>query len=313
MANTTAKGALSIHGTNPQFLIDKVLRSRIYESEYWKESCFGLTAESIIDKTVYDLNYLGSTFTANLRPTTFICLLLKLLQLQPEKEIILEYLRAEEFKYLRALAAFYVRLTFTPINVYQTLEPMLQDYRKLRIRELDGSYGLTTFDEFIDNLLTETIVFEIVLPRLTSRKVLEELESLPPRKSTLAAALGFYSDSDNEENTKARDEEVDEDSDDSHISDNNIRFVSRSPTPADDNHPDQKLQSEQSPRSTSDRFISRSPSLERFVSRSPTPEPEKIEGDLLQITQGEQRYEKTGNFADTLMLDENLCNDPRSS
>ncbi|KAA1113846.1 Pre-mRNA-splicing factor 38A [Puccinia graminis f. sp. tritici] len=51
MANTTAKGALSIHGTNPQFLIDKVLRSRIYESEYWKESCFGLTAESIIDKT----------------------------------------------------------------------------------------------------------------------------------------------------------------------------------------------------------------------------------------------------------------------
>lgn len=57
-----------------------------------------MTAESIIDKAVFDLNYLASTFTANLRPSPFICLLLKLLQLQPEKEIILEYLRAEEFK-----------------------------------------------------------------------------------------------------------------------------------------------------------------------------------------------------------------------
>ncbi|WAQ81666.1 hypothetical protein PtA15_1A1008 [Puccinia triticina] len=228
MANTTAKGALSIHGTNPQFLIDKVLRSRIYEAEYWKESCFGLTAETIIDKTVFDLKYLGSTITANLRPTEFICLLLKLLQLQPEKEIILEYLRAEEFKYLRALAAFYVRLTFTPINVYQTLEPLLQDYRKLRTRNLDGPYGLMTFDELIDNLLTESIVFEIVLPRLTSRKVLEELESLPSRKSSLA----------------------------SH-SDSSEAFVSRSPTPAEQDKPGDRSPSRAS--DTTDRFVSRSP------------------------------------------------------
>jgi hypothetical protein len=34
----------------------------------------------------------------NQRPTHFICLLLKLLQIQPEKEILLEYLQAEEFK-----------------------------------------------------------------------------------------------------------------------------------------------------------------------------------------------------------------------
>jgi len=238
-----------------------------------------LTAESIIDKAVFDLNYLASTFTANLRPSPFICLLLKLLQLQPEKEIILEYLRAEEFKYLRALAAFYVRLTFTPINVYQTLEPMLQDYRKLRIRELDGSYGLTTFDEFIDNLLTETIVFEVVLPRLTSRKVLEELESLPPRKSTLAVALGFFSDSEGEQDAKEKDDNDDDDAGGSRTSENSIRFVSRSPTPAD-NDDEPKPQPVISPQSTSDRFISRSPSLERFVSRSPSPEPERIEGDV---------------------------------
>jgi hypothetical protein len=47
-------------------------------------------------------------------------------------------------------------------------------------------------------LLKETVL-QIVLPRLTSRKVFEELQSLSPRKSTLAAALGFYSNSNNKE------------------------------------------------------------------------------------------------------------------
>ena len=42
-------------------------------------------------------------------------------------------------RYLRALAAFYIRLTFDAIDVYETLEPMLDDYRKLRFRNL-GKY-----------------------------------------------------------------------------------------------------------------------------------------------------------------------------
>uniref|UniRef100_A0A8C0B2Q9 Pre-mRNA-splicing factor 38B n=1 Tax=Buteo japonicus TaxID=224669 RepID=A0A8C0B2Q9_9AVES len=35
--------AHSIHGTNPQYLVEKIIRTRIYESKYWKEECFGLT------------------------------------------------------------------------------------------------------------------------------------------------------------------------------------------------------------------------------------------------------------------------------
>ena len=88
-----------------------------------------------------------------------MCLLLKLLQIQPEKEILVEYLQADEFKlrdsqsyihfllnqrnylhqlirYLRALAAMYIRMTFRPAEVYELLEPLLQDYRKLRLRNM---------------------------------------------------------------------------------------------------------------------------------------------------------------------------------
>jgi len=99
------------------------------------------------------MKYVGGVY-GNQRPTEFLCLLLKLLQIQPEKEILVEYLRADEFKhaisfsdyvgfwlicfirYLRALAAFYVRMTFRPVDIYELLEPMLRDYGKLRMRNM---------------------------------------------------------------------------------------------------------------------------------------------------------------------------------
>ena len=45
MANKTIKDAKSIHGTNPQHLIEKIIRTRVYESRYWKEECFALTGK----------------------------------------------------------------------------------------------------------------------------------------------------------------------------------------------------------------------------------------------------------------------------
>ena len=53
-------------------------------------------AETIIDKAL-ELNCIGGVY-ANQKPTNFMCLLLKLLQIQPEKEILVEYLLVDEFK-----------------------------------------------------------------------------------------------------------------------------------------------------------------------------------------------------------------------
>lgn len=55
-------------------------------------------AESLIDKAI-EVRFIGGVY-GNQRPTEFLCLLLKLLQIQPEKEILVEYLRAEEFKFV---------------------------------------------------------------------------------------------------------------------------------------------------------------------------------------------------------------------
>lgn len=53
-------------------------------------------AETLIDKAL-DCNAIGGVHDRQ-TPTVFISLLLKLLQIQPEKEILFEYLLAEEFK-----------------------------------------------------------------------------------------------------------------------------------------------------------------------------------------------------------------------
>lgn len=92
-------------------------------------------------------------------------------------------------RYLRALTAFYIRLTCPALQVYTLLEPLLSDYRKLRYRSLDGSYRLTHMDTFVDELLTEERVCDVILPRLLKREVLEEREGLPPRGSVLEEAL----------------------------------------------------------------------------------------------------------------------------
>lgn len=187
MANATIRGAVSIHGTNPQFLVEKPVRARIYESPFWKEHCFALSAATLLPLAV-DLHHVGG-LTGLQRPSHFLCLLQKLLQIQPEPAIVDAYLAAKEFKYLRVLAAFYVRLTFASSDVYARLEPMLEDYSKLRWRDAGGAYSVVHVDEVVDMLLREERVCDIILPRLTRRDVCEARDGLAPRISRLETKL----------------------------------------------------------------------------------------------------------------------------
>ncbi|OCL13656.1 pre-mRNA-processing factor, partial [Glonium stellatum] len=196
-----------IRGQNPALLFEKAVRDRIVESYYWKEQCFGLNAATLCDRAV-ELTFVGGTYGGMGKPTPFLCLAFKLLQLVPEKEVILEYLnfgeesvdedeetthggeedqprtRQGEFKYLRALAAFYIRLAWEPVEIYQTLEPLLSDYRKLKRRTRDG-FTLTYMDQFVDDLLTKDRMCATSLWKLPSRANLEDLEMLEPRVSPL--------------------------------------------------------------------------------------------------------------------------------
>lgn len=210
-----------VRGVNPATLFEKAVRDRITDSYYWKEQCFGLNAATLCDRAV-ELTSIGGTYGVSEKPTPFLCLAFKMLQLNPDRDIVLEYLnftdlvndeegeqtaaeQAEngvvkqrgDFKYLRALAAFYVRLTFDAVDVYKTLEPLLLDYRKLKRRVRD-SVVLTYVDQFVDDLLTKDRVCGTSLWKLPSRQQLEDLDLLEERVSPLAAELEEMDNGDKE-------------------------------------------------------------------------------------------------------------------
>lgn len=56
---------------------------------------------------------------------------------------------------MRVLGAFYLRLTGTDTDVYQYLEPLYNDYRKLRRKLADGSKLLIYVFKCSSNFLNE--------------------------------------------------------------------------------------------------------------------------------------------------------------
>ena len=118
--------------------------------------------------------YIGGVYGGNTKPTPFLCLLLKMLQIQPEKETVVEFIKNEEFKYVRALGALYMRLTGTSVDCYKYLEPLFNDNRKLRRQSNEGKFELIHMDEFIDELLGEERSCDVILPRIQKCHAIEE-------------------------------------------------------------------------------------------------------------------------------------------
>ena len=189
--------------------VELILRNRVFNSYYWKEKCFGLTSETIIDK-ILELKYIGGMNHSSNQPTDFICLFIKLLQLNPSEEIIDEYLSEPDLKYLRALTALFIRFAYPPVKIYTKLEKLYCDYKKLVILKSKG-YAIIHMDEYIDSLLNEEHIFEISLPKIPKRSVLEENGELKPYVSVLENELNV--DKNKKEDKSESESETEEEKD----------------------------------------------------------------------------------------------------
>lgn len=189
---------ITVRGQNPALCLEKGTRERIVESLYWKESCFGLNLATLCDRATALNHVGGTYgISGKPTPFICLSLKLLALAGDKEREIIREMLsfqddedeeemgedKAEEgettenkpeeggqnsvsedvkkmnpFKYLRVLAAFHVRLTWEPAEIYKTLEPLLLDYRKVRRRRQDG-FTLTTIDALVESMLFDKRLF----------------------------------------------------------------------------------------------------------------------------------------------------------
>lgn len=210
-----SSGSLAPNGLNPATIMEKAVKDRIVDSYFYKEQCFALNEADIIDRVVEHVSFIGGTHGVTQKPSPFLCLAFKLLELGPSDAILDAYMShgGEHFKYLRALACFYLRLTRQAADVYKTLEPLLEDRRKLRRKGRQGT-KLTFMDDFVDELLTKDRVCATSLWKMPKREVLEDLEILEPRVSPLGDIEDLLEEDDEEEqeNGSGRsDGEVDED------------------------------------------------------------------------------------------------------
>ena len=181
-----SSASLAPNGLNPATIMEKAVKDRIVDSYFYKEQCFALNEADIVDRVVEHVNFIGGTHGANQKPSPFLCLAFKLLELAPSNAILDEYLRhgGEHFKYLRALTCFYLRMTRQAKDVYMMLEPYLADRRKLRRKGRQGT-SLTFMDDFVDDLLTKDRVCATSLWKMPNREILEDLDQLDPRVSPL--------------------------------------------------------------------------------------------------------------------------------
>lgn len=246
-----------IRGQNPLLLFEKAVRDRITDSYYWKEQCFGLNAATLLDRAV-EITCIGGTYGTSQKPTPFLCLAFKMLQLTPEKEIVRYYLEqgGEEWKYLRALAAFYVRLTWEPKEIFETLEPFLADSRKLKRRTREG-FTLSYVDQFVDDLLIKDRVCATSLWKMPTRTQLEDLDVLEARVSPLGDEIEELDMDDDDDEV----EEIGRNGHESSRSDSRDRRYGDSTSSSRDRYQDSRSRSR-----------SRSPSQDRYRgSRSRTP------------------------------------------
>lgn len=177
MANVTDPLISTVSGTDPQNLMEYITRQRIYDSRFWKEECFGLTVADVLEKAA-TLQCIGNL------PTRFLSLVLKLLQLHPETELVQEaFVDQDEFKYVRALGCMYIRLTARPVDIYEALEARYNDFRRLRVW-IAPEWSIVHMDEFVHQMLSHAHVLGIALPRLPSRKTLEDAGYLSPGRPT---------------------------------------------------------------------------------------------------------------------------------
>ncbi len=98
MANRTDPLSLEAHGTNPQYLVDKITRDRIYGTRFWKEQCFGVSADALAALAARSIAWYGPCSGGGRVPSRFLCLLLKMLQLSPGVEVAREFIANAEFK-----------------------------------------------------------------------------------------------------------------------------------------------------------------------------------------------------------------------
>lgn len=159
----------------------------------------GLTAELVVNEAM-EFRFVGVIYGGNIKPAPFLCLSLRMLQIPLEKDLIVGFIKNEDFKYIHMLGALYMRPTGTAIDWshYKYLEPLYNDCRRIKSQNQSGKFELVHVDEFIDELLTVR-ESDIILARPQEHRVPEQAARVEPPVSALDKDMDEVESSEEEE------------------------------------------------------------------------------------------------------------------
>ena len=169
------------HVANKAGLVEPIVRHRVQDSLFYKQYLHLTNEQTLLPVIVEHVHYVGGT-DASTRPSPFLCCLVRMLEIEPDLEIIQIYLRQNghrEFKYLTALTVLYCRMVMSASEFYAVHDEFIRDYRKLRFRPknpvvIDGDvvhYTIRHMDEWVDEVATADRVVDVKTPFMNHRSV----------------------------------------------------------------------------------------------------------------------------------------------
>ena len=148
---------------------DETLRKRIQRHRFWIEKAADanfLETVTLVSEIDFVEGFQGEAGIAS----QVTCLLHRWFQLQPTLELLQVLIAQADLKYLRFFAVLYVRMAFEdPVVVHGALDVAFGDYRRLRVKDTDGTVRVVSMDEVTDVLANEAVLVGIPLPALLSR------------------------------------------------------------------------------------------------------------------------------------------------
>lgn len=158
------------------------VEQRIIHSRFYQSQCSRVEWSNFEELVNANVGYIGGCRPDP--PAPFLCLLIRLKQLRPGRDQLREFLSPTASAYVRVLVATLVRMTIRqgPL-VYELLDPLLSDYRIVRVRDTNGEMHNWSVDEFVDQLVMlnakrpstccDGIINGVPLPYLAPRWELE--------------------------------------------------------------------------------------------------------------------------------------------
>lgn len=143
----------NLRGRPATAAIDPVGRERLSHSTTWISHCANKPLLAIVESLI-DTEAIGF-FTGCVgfkKPVPFLCYLFRLLQLVPDVDLVRYMVEQDVHKYLRVAAMIFLRLVGDEKLVVFIKETCIDDYRKIRCINEEGSYVILHVDEIVDEL-----------------------------------------------------------------------------------------------------------------------------------------------------------------